>query len=88
MSQSVEVVEHQLLGTDYLRSGNRRQQGAFRHLVAEFALLQRYGDDLRKRIRALKVGGMKTEPAFAHALGLDGDPYVALLDLDLDPDLP
>lgn len=57
-----------------------RQQRALRHLVAEHLLLQRHGEDLRQQIKVLKASGLKTEPAFAKALGLSGDPYLALLD--------
>lgn len=57
-----------------------REQRAFRHLVAEYVLLQRGGPVLAEQVHQLKVSGMKTEPAFAHALGLEGDPYLALLD--------
>lgn len=59
-----------------------RQQRAFRHMVAEYALLQREGAEFARRIRELKASGFKTEPAFAHALGLEGDPYLALLDYE------
>ena len=56
-------------------------------MLAEHRLLERYGEGLRSIVRALKRAGLKTEPAFAKALGLDGDPYLILLELgDLDDD--
>ena len=54
-------------------------QAGFRHMVVEARLLVAGGDELRARVLALKRAGVKTEPAFARVLGLDGDPYVALL---------
>lgn len=56
-----------------------REQNGFRHLLAEHALLELYGKDLRREIVSLKRTGLKTEPAFARALGLPGDPYEAIL---------
>jgi ribosomal protein S18 acetylase RimI-like enzyme len=51
-------------------------------MVIEGQLLVLGGQALRARVHELKRGGMKTEPAFAHALGLTGDPYAALLALE------
>ena len=56
-----------------------RDQRAFQHLVVEYILLQRHGANFREMIRSLKASGLKTEPAFAQVLGLNGDPYIALL---------
>ncbi|MNO76159.1 hypothetical protein D3C76_672280 [compost metagenome] len=42
-------------------------------------------DHFRERIILLKTSGWKTEPAFAKALGLEGDPYEALLELEKLP---
>jgi len=42
-------------------------------------LLQERGEAFRREIIALKQRAYKTEPAFAKALGLEGDPYLALL---------
>jgi hypothetical protein len=60
-------------------------QRGFRHMVIEGQLLVIGGAALAARVRELKRGGMKTEPAFAHLLGLDGDPYEALLSLEAWP---
>lgn len=56
-----------------------QQQYGYRHMLVEYALLQRFGAPLRQQVIALKQQGYKTEPAFALALGLEGDPYEALL---------
>lgn len=69
----------------FIQNMSLRRQRAFRHLVAEYVLLERHGEDLRRRIRNLKASGVKTEPAFAEVLGLDGDPYLALLEMQLQP---
>ncbi len=58
------------------------QQGAYRHMVIQARLLGLGGDGLRRQIVALRQGGLKTEPAFARRLGVEGDPYVALLALE------
>lgn len=57
-------------------------QAGFRHLVIEGHLLVLGGAALHERIHELKRSGLRTEPAFAHALGLTGDPYAALLALE------
>ncbi len=54
------------------------RQAAYRHLLAEYNLLQQHGDWLKQQVIYLKNNGYKTEPAFAQALNLPGDPYEAL----------
>ncbi|MDX5420741.1 MAG: DUF4269 domain-containing protein [Hymenobacteraceae bacterium] len=58
-----------------------REQEAFRHMLVEYRLLQHHGEAFRQQVLALKRQGMKTEPAFAKLLQLQGDPYEALLSL-------
>lgn len=59
-----------------------RHQFAYRHLIVEHNLLNKYGEAFRQQIIEFKREGYKTEPAFAKALDLAGDPYVELLKLE------
>jgi hypothetical protein len=54
-----------------------RQRG-YRHLLVEARLLAGGGAALRSAVTTERRAGLKTEPAFARALGLDGDPYERL----------
>lgn len=58
------------------------EQNAYRHMLIEHQLLIKHGEDFRKKIIDLKKKGYKTEPAFAMVLGLEGNPYEALLELN------
>lgn len=55
------------------------QQRAFRHMLVEYQLLKQKGAEFKAKVKRLKATGLKTEPAFAKLLGLEGDPYQALL---------
>ncbi|MRN55396.1 DUF4269 domain-containing protein [Paenibacillus monticola] len=57
------------------------QQNGCLHMIVEAHILDLLGNEFREHIIDLKSGGMKTEPAFAHVLSLNGDPYEALLAL-------
>ena len=61
-------------------------QYGVRHFAIERRLLALLGPGFRARVLALKQAGLKTEPAFARLLGLDGDPYEALLAVETWPD--
>ena len=71
----VDDVEIEVFG----QSIPTKQQFAYRHLIVEYNLLKKYGEKFRQQIIELKRQGHKTEPAFAIALGLTGDPYTELL---------
>ena len=58
------------------------RQSAYRHMVVEARILALGGAALCGEIVTLKESGVKTEPAFAQCLGLDGDAYLALLNLE------
>lgn len=60
-------------------------QNGYLHMIVEADILAQMDDDFRARIILLKKSGWKTEPAFAKALGLEGDPYEALLELGKQP---
>ncbi|MFV0624036.1 DUF4269 domain-containing protein [Sphingomonas sp. ac-8] len=57
-------------------------QLGWRHFVVERRLLSIGGAPFARTVRALREDGLKTEPAFAAALGLAGDPYQAVLALE------
>ena len=59
-----------------------KEQFAYQHLIIENNLLRKKGDDFRTQIIELKKQGYKTEPAFAAALGLTGNPYIELLSFE------
>jgi len=62
-----------------------RQMG-WRHMLVEARLLS-LDPSLQPAIRALKAAGTKTEPAFARLLGLEGNPYQAMLTLEGQSDI-
>jgi Domain of unknown function (DUF4269) len=58
------------------------EQNGWRHFLVERRLLRLGGTTFRAAIMRERALGVKTEPAFAAALRLNGDPYLALLDLE------
>lgn len=56
-----------------------KKQIAYRHMIVEYKLLCERDEAFRQTIIELKKQGHKTEPAFAIALGLSGNPYLELL---------
>jgi hypothetical protein len=65
-----------------------RHQFAYRHMIVEHNLLNQYGEVFRRQIIELKRQGHKTEPAFAIALNLSGDPYMELLKFETNEKSP
>ena len=63
------------------------EQFGWRHFLVERRLLALGGDIFRAAVMRRRIDGMKTEPAFAAVLGLEGDPYQALLSLESCSDL-
>ena len=59
------------------------EQFGYRHMMIEAAILNKYGEDFRRKIIELKESGVKTEPAFAQLLELKGNPYQALLNFKI-----
>ena len=58
------------------------QQNAYRHMIIENEILLENDSDFKNEIIRLKTTGLKTEPAFAKLLGLNGDSYLELLKFD------
>lgn len=63
------------------------EQYAQRHFLVEQRLLALGGETLRWAVMTQRRNGMKTEPAFAAVLGLEGDPYQALLRIESCTDI-
>lgn len=59
------------------------QQDGYRHMLKEYEILCDKGAIFKSNVLHLKRKGVKTEPAFAHLLQLEGDPYKAILDYQL-----
>lgn len=57
-----------------------KEQNAYRHMIAEYKILQEKGESFKQKIIELKKQGIKTEPAFGMLLGLE-NPYEDLLKL-------
>ncbi|WP_346939103.1 DUF4269 domain-containing protein [uncultured Clostridium sp.] len=66
----------------YAQSLNSCKQNGYRHMVVEDRILKLGGERTREDIIILKKSGLKTEPAFARYLGIDGNPYDELLKLE------
>ncbi len=60
------------------------KQNSYRHMLIEKQILQEKGTEFKNQIVELKKQGIKTEPAFAQMLGLEGNSYLELLKLDTD----
>lgn len=58
-------------------------QNAYRHMIIEHKVLNMKNDKFKAEIIQLKQEGLKTEPAFAKLLGLNGNPYEELLKLKI-----
>lgn len=59
------------------------EQNGYKHMLIEHQILLQKGEKFRQEIIRLKEQGIKTEPALAQLLQLEGDPYEALLKFDL-----
>ncbi|MGN9162639.1 DUF4269 domain-containing protein [Clostridium sulfidigenes] len=66
----------------YAQSLDSCKQNGYRHMVVEDRILRLGGERTREEVVILKKNGLKTEPAFAKHLGLDGNPYDELLRLE------
>ncbi len=58
------------------------KQDAYRHMIIERNILEEKGFEFKQKVKDLKSSGIKTEPAFAKLLGLEGNPYIELLKLE------
>jgi predicted metalloenzyme YecM len=63
------------------------RQKAYLHYLVEERLLKFGGEPFKNQVIAARNRGLKTEPAFAEVLGLEGDPYVSLLKVGFNSDL-
>lgn len=66
----------------FAQNRNPFENEAFRHMLIEYKLLEKHGFEFKNKIIELKKSGLKTEPAFAQLLNLEGDPYDELLLLE------
>ncbi len=60
-----------------------KQQFAYKHLIIEQKIIEKFGKKFKEEIINLKKQGFKTEPAFTKVLGIEGNPYLALLEFEI-----
>lgn len=58
-------------------------QNAYRHMIVEHRILEQKGAEFKHEIIKLKSNGIKTEPAFAMLLKLEGNPFDEILKLEI-----
>ncbi|WP_249435748.1 DUF4269 domain-containing protein [Paenibacillus sp. Marseille-Q4541] len=58
------------------------EQNAYRHMIIEDRILRLSDEEFRQMVRSLKRDGYKTEPAFAILMGLEGDPYESMFEVN------
>lgn len=75
-----EVFPVEIFGTEQ----RVETQAAWQHLTVMKRLVE-IEPRLREKVRERKRAGCGTEPAFAKLLGLEGDPYEAMLSLKMAP---
>ena len=68
----------------YLENKIPTEQNAYQHMLIEAKLLEKFDESFKNKIIELKKNGYKTEPAFAKVLELKGNPYLALLEYEVD----
>lgn len=73
---SIDGVEIEIFGQNI----PTREQNGYQHMLIEHRILQERGAAFREAVIALKKSGLKTEPAFAQLLQIEGDPYLGLLE--------
>lgn len=66
----------------YAQNIKSTEQNGYRHMIIENRILSLGEDLVRRKIIELKKSGLKTEPAFAKLLKLQGNPYDELLKLE------
>ena len=59
------------------------EQNAYHHMLVEARLLELGEEEFREEIISLKREGIKTEPAFCRAQGVEGNPYENMLNEEL-----
>ena len=66
----------------YASNVESHKTNGYRHMIIEHKLLNLYGEKFKKKVIKLKRKGIKTEPAFAKLLNLNGNPYESLLEYE------
>ncbi|MBN1649680.1 MAG: DUF4269 domain-containing protein [Bacteroidales bacterium] len=59
------------------------QQNAYKHMLIEYKILKEKGLAFKTEILKLKSEGYSTEAAFAHLLGIKGNPFNELLKVEI-----